>query len=114
MLLLCLSCATADLGEQQINTEGGVLIIQVAFEFGDLLPQHIWSISDLYDPSALIDLFFLRSSYSANNTKTASIRDCGSQSWTSSHVHAGKHDWVLDLQQIGRCCSERLWGRHRG
>jgi hypothetical protein len=35
------------LREQEIDTKGGVLVVEIALEFGDLLSKHVWGVSNL-------------------------------------------------------------------
>jgi hypothetical protein len=71
------------LRKQQINTERSVLVLQVALELGNLLTEHVRSVSD-----------------TADDTETASVGDCRSQLRPSSHVHSCQQDGVVDLEQI--------------
>lgn len=51
-------------------------------------------------------------SYTANNTQTTSIRDCGGQLRACSHIHTSQHDRVVDLQEICHGGSELLRRGH--
>ena len=84
-LILGLSCATTDLWEQEIDTEWCVLVCKEALELCNLLSEHVWCVSD-----------------TTNNTDSACIRDGCCELRTGGDVHASKHDWVVDLQEIGR------------
>lgn len=81
--ILCLSSISTDLGQQQVNTEWCLLVDQVSLEFRNLLPEHIWGVSD-----------------TTNNTETASVRDSRSELGASRHVHTSKKDRVVDLEEI--------------
>ena len=93
--VLGLASATANLGKKQVNTERGVLVVEEALELGNLLAQHIRGVSD-----------------TANNTKTTSVRDGGSELGTSGDVHARKEDGMLDLEKISDGSSELLCSGH--
>lgn len=92
MQLLCLPSATSDLREEKVYAERSILVLQEAFQFGDLLAQHIWCVAD-----------------AADHTKTACIGDCCCEFRTGSHVHSGKNDRVVDLQEISNRCAELLY-----
>lgn len=91
MCLLGLSCTATNLWEQEIDTERCVLVVQEALQLCDLLAEHVWSVAD-----------------TADDTDTTSVGHSGGELRTSGHVHASKHDWVLDLEQIGRGGAELL------
>lgn len=44
-----LTSTTADLGEEKINTEGGVFVVQEALKFGDLSPQKLRCVANSPD-----------------------------------------------------------------
>jgi len=83
VVVVGLSCAAADLGKQEVNTEGRVLVLEKALELGNLLSQHVRSVSDTSD-----------------HTDTTGVGDGGGELRTSSDVHASKHDGVVDLQEV--------------
>lgn len=89
--LLGLARTAADLREQEVDAEWRVLVCQVALELGDLLSQHVRCVTN-----------------TADDTETAGVGDSSSKLGSSSHVHAGQHDGVLDLQQISELCAELL------
>ena len=89
--VLGLARATSDLGEEQVDTEGRVLVVKVSLQLCDLFTEHVWRVSD-----------------TADDTETTSICDSGRELWSSSHVHAGKHYRVLDLQQVGKLGAKLL------
>jgi hypothetical protein len=80
------------LREQQINAEWRTLVVQVALQLGDLLAEHVWRV-----PNA------------ANDTQAACVCNGGSELGSGGHVHAGQHDGVLDLQQVGQLRADLLW-----
>jgi hypothetical protein len=82
--LLGLAGIAADLGQQQINTEWCVLVVQEALELGNLLPQHVWCVAD-----------------TADDTETASVGDGGGELRTGRNVHASKQNGMLDSQKLG-------------
>lgn len=91
MCLLGLSCTATNLWEQEIDAEWCVLVVQEALQLCDLLAEHVWSVAD-----------------TADDTDTTGVGHSGGELRTSGHVHASKHDWVLDLEQIGRGGAELL------
>jgi hypothetical protein len=91
--LLGLASASADLGKQQIDTEWCALVVEVALELGNLLAEHVWGVSN-----------------AAEDTDASGVCDGSGKLGTSGHVHAGKHDGVLDLEQISELCADLLCG----
>lgn len=91
--LLGLASTAANLGEEQVDTEGSVLIIQVALQLGDLLPEHIRSVTNTTD-----------------NTQTTGVGDRSRQLRASGHVHTSQQNRVVDLQQIGDGSADDLCG----
>jgi hypothetical protein len=89
---LGLTCATTNLGEQKVDAEWCILVIQVALELSNLLSQHVRCVTDTTD-----------------DTKTASIGNSSSKLGPSSHVHTSQYDGVLDLQQISELRADLLW-----
>ena len=83
--LLRLPRVAADLRDQKINTERRVLVLQEALQLCDLLPKHVWGVAN-----------------TANDTNTSCVGDGGGELGTGSDVHAGQHDGVVDLEEIGR------------
>lgn len=82
--VLGLSCTTANLWEEEVDTEWSILVLEEALELGNLLTEHVWSVAD-----------------TADDTDTAGVGDGGGELRPGGDVHAGKHDWVLDLEEIG-------------
>lgn len=80
---LGLASTAAYLGEQQIDAEGGVLIVEVALELRDLIAEHLRGVANATD-----------------DTETTGIGDGGSELGTSGDVHAGEQHGVLDLEKI--------------
>jgi hypothetical protein len=89
--VLSLASATANLGKKQVDTEGSVLVVEVALELGDLFAQHVRSIAD-----------------TTNDTESTSVGDSGGKLGTSSDVHAREEDGMFDLEKIGDGSSELL------
>lgn len=89
--LLGLAGAATDLREEQVDTEGSVLVVQVALELGDLLAQHVGSVTN-----------------TANDTETAGVGDGSGQLGASGDVHASKKHRVLDAEQVGDGSSDLL------
>lgn len=82
--LLGLAGTATDLGEEQVDTEGSVLIVQVALQLGDLLAEHVRSVANTTD-----------------NTQTTGVGDGSRQLGASGHVHTSQQNGVVDLEQIG-------------
>lgn len=91
--LLGLTGTATDLGEEKVDTEGGVLIVQVALQLGDLLTEHIRSITNTTD-----------------DTQTTGIGDRSSQLRAGGHVHTSQQNGVVDLKQIGDGSTDDLCG----
>jgi hypothetical protein len=72
------------LGQEQVDTEGGVFVVQEALELGNLLPQHVWRVADTTD-----------------DTETTSVGNGGCKLGASCNVHTSKQNWVVDLEEIG-------------
>ena len=90
---LGLTCATTNLGEQKVDAEWCILVIQVALELSNLLSQHVRCVTDTTD-----------------DTKTSGVGNSSSELRTSGHVHTGQNNGVLDLKQIGELCADLLYG----
>lgn len=82
--LLGLAGTATNLREKKVDTEGSVLVVQVALEFGNLFAEHLGGIANATD-----------------HTQTTGVGDSGSELGTRSHVHACQQDGVVDLEQIG-------------
>lgn len=93
--LLGLTGTATDLGEEEVDTEGGILILQVALQLSDLFAEHIRSITNTTD-----------------DTQTTGIGDRSSQLRASGHVHTSQQNGVVDLKQIGDGSTDDLWGRN--
>lgn len=89
--LLRFSGTPTNLWDQEVDPERRILVIQEAFQLCDLLPQHVGRVAD-----------------AADNTQAAGVGDCGGEFRTGGDVHAGEHDGVVDLEEIGRCGAELL------
>ena len=50
--------------------------------------------------------------YTSNDSQASGIGDCGSKLGASCNVHASQEDRLLDLQEIGECGLDLLWGSH--
>ena len=81
--VLGLASAATDLGEQQIDTERSVRVIEVLLELRNLLAEHVGSVTD-----------------TTNDTETSSVGDGSSQLGAGGDVHTGQKDGVLDLEKI--------------
>lgn len=82
--LLGLTGIATNLGQQQVNTERGVLVIEEALQLGDLFLEHVRSVADTTD-----------------DTQTTGVGDRGRQLRAGGHVHTCQQDRVVDLEQIG-------------
>jgi len=82
--LLGLAGRATNLGKQQVDTEGRVLVGQEALELGELLLEHIRSVANTTD-----------------NTQTTCVGYSSRQLGTGGHVHTSQQNWVVDLEQIG-------------
>jgi hypothetical protein len=81
---LGLARIATDLGKQQIHTKRSILVVQEALQLVNLLAEHVRSIA-----------------HTSDDTDTTCIGHGGGELRTGSHVHARKHDRVVDLQKIG-------------
>lgn len=88
---LGLARTSTNLRKQQIDTERRLLVVQVSLELGDLLAQHVWCVSD-----------------TTEDTDSSGVGHGSGELRSSSHIHASKHDGVLDLQQIRKLGAELL------
>lgn len=82
--LLGLPGAAADLGNEEINAERGVLVVQEALELRDLFAEHVWSVTN-----------------AADHADAAGVRDSRCQLGAGGDVHAGEHDRVCDPEEVG-------------
>lgn len=73
-----------NLGQQQINIEGGVFVDKVVFEFFDLFFKYSWGVVYVIDDIEIV-----------------SIGDCSSQFGISSDVYVSKKDRVFDVEYVG-------------
>lgn len=90
--ILGLSCITANLRQKQVNAEWRILIVEVSLQFIELLPEHLWCVSDTTD-----------------DTETTGVCDGGSQLGAGGHVHTSQEDWVVDLEKISDGSAENLY-----
>lgn len=90
--LLCFPCIAANLGNQEINTEWCILVVQEALQLRDLLSKHIWRVSN-----------------TADDTETTGVGDRCCEFRARGDVHTCKHDRVVDFQQVCDCCADLLW-----
>lgn len=81
---LCLPRTTTNLRQQQVDTERGILVIEVLFELCDLLAQLVGCVSETTDDS-----------------EAACVSYCCCKLWTCSNVHASQHYRVLDPKEVG-------------
>jgi len=82
--VLGLAGIATDLREKEIDTEGGVLVVEVLLELGNLLAKHVGGVADTTD-----------------DTETSGVGDGGGETGTGSDVHAGKEHGVLDTEELG-------------
>lgn len=90
--VLGLSCTATDLWKEEINTERCVLVLEETLELSDLLPEHVWGVSN-----------------TADDPDAAGVGDCSGELGACGDVHAGQHDGVVDLQEIGGDGPDLLW-----
>ena len=76
--------AAADLREEQVDTERCALVFEVALQLGDLLAKHVWRVSDTTD-----------------HAEPACVADGCCELRAGGDVHAGEHDGVVDLEEVG-------------
>ena len=86
-------CAAADLWDQQVNAEGGVLVVQEAFELGYLFPEHIWCVA-----------------HPSNDTQSTGIGDRCSELGASCYIHACEEDGMVDLEEVREGRAELFYG----
>jgi hypothetical protein len=84
--------ATADLRNQEVHTERCVLVVEEALEFCDLFPEHVWGVADATD-----------------HTDATGVGDGCCELGTGGNVHAGEHDGVCDLEQVGGDRADLFW-----
>ena len=109
---LCFPRTAADLRKQQVHTKGGILVIQVALEFGNLLAEHVWSIANLLPVRLLFAVRPCLLTYTSDDAQSSGIGDGCGELRASCNVHASQEDWVLDLQEICDGSLNLLWGGH--
>jgi hypothetical protein len=83
IFLLGLAGTAADLGKEEVDTEGGVLVGQIALELGDLFAKHVRGVANATD-----------------HTETTGVGDSGRQLGARCHVHASQQNGVVDLEKI--------------
>ena len=82
--VLGLAGVATNLGKEEIDTEGSVLVGKMLLELGNLLTEHVGGIANTTD-----------------DTETAGVGDGGSKLRTSGDGHAGEEDGVLDTEELG-------------
>jgi len=92
IIVVCLSGASTNLGEKQVNTEGCVLVCKEGLELCDLLAQHVWCVS-----------------YSSDDTESSCIGDGCGELGTGCDVHSCEEDGVVDLQEVSDRCADYLF-----
>lgn len=95
--LLGLAGRATNLGKQQVDTEGSVLVGQVALELGDLLLEHIGGVANTTD-----------------DTQTTGVGDSSRQLGAGGHVHTSQQNWVVDLEKISDGGTDNLWKMFSG
>lgn len=89
---LCFPGAAADLGYQKIDPKGSVLVVEETLQFCNLLAEHIGCVADTPD-----------------DAKATCVCDGCCELGSSSYIHTGEHDWVVDLEEVGDRGAELLW-----
>jgi hypothetical protein len=82
--LLGLPGTASNLRNKKIHTERCILVVQEALELCNLFSEHVWGVANATD-----------------HTDAAGVGDCCCELRASSNVHAGEHDRVCDLEQVG-------------
>ena len=102
--LLGLAGTGTDLRQEQVDAKRCILVVEKALDLGNLLAKHVWCVSAYrhQQAPAYSCRRILLLPYTTDDAKTSSVCDSRSQLGTSSDVHAGKHDGMVDLQKIGR------------
>jgi hypothetical protein len=90
--ILGLASGAANLGKEKVDTEGSVLVREIALELVNLFPEHFGRVTDTTD-----------------DTETTSVGDGSGQLRAGSHVHTCQQDGVVDLEQIGEGGTDFLW-----
>ena len=94
MDVLGLAGVAADLGEEEIDAKGGVLVVEVRLELLDLVLEHVGGVVD-----------------AAEDSEAAGVGDSSRQLGAGSHVHASQEDGMLDLEKISDGGADLLcWG----
>lgn len=81
--ILGLASIAANLGQQEIDTEWGVLVNQMRLQFGNLLTEHL-----------------RRVAHATNDTATTGICHSSSELGTSGNVHTRQQDGVVDAEKV--------------
>ena len=92
--VLGLAGVAADLGEEEIDTEGGVLVVEVGLELADLVAEHVGGVAN-----------------ATEDTHATGVCDGGRELGPSSDVHAGEEDGVVDAEEIGDRGADLLCGK---
>jgi hypothetical protein len=83
--LLSLPSTAANLRNQEIDAERSVLVVEEALEFRNLFSEHVWGVA-----------------HATDHTDATGVGDGCCELRTGSDVHAGEHDGMCDLEQVGR------------
>jgi hypothetical protein len=84
----------ADLGKEEIDAEGCVLVDEVRLELTDLIPEHVGGVAD-----------------AAENAHTASVGDGRCQLGAGGDVHTCQQDGVLNSEEIGDRGANSLYAK---
>jgi len=95
VVVVGLAGIAANLGKEEIDTEGSVLVDKMRLELLNLLAEHVGGVAD-----------------TTEDTETTGVGDSGSKVGTGSHVHASKQDGVLDLEKIREGSADLLRRSH--
>lgn len=82
--LLGLAGTATNLGEEQVDTEWCVLVLEERLQLGDLLAEHVWGVAN-----------------SSENTEASGVGNGGSELRAGGNVHTSKHNRVVDLEEVG-------------
>lgn len=82
--LLGLAGTATNLGEEQVDTEWCVLVLEERLQLGDLLAEHVWGVAN-----------------SSENTEASGVGNGCSELRAGGNVHTSKHNRVVNLEEVG-------------
>lgn len=96
VVIVGLAGTAADLWDKKIDTERSVLVVEMLLESIDLSLEELWSISNASNDTQSAGLL----SDNPSNKDSTYVCNGSCELGTSSNVHAGKQDWVLDAKEL--------------